>query len=215
MSALPVFPEQGRSSGLLVLPGWDDDGLHQFTALQAALQPKGWTCHRTNLPDSNWPTQQREAISREDALPQALDDYYALDSGLHGGPVVVLGFSFGGYIDAYVAAARPVRGLVLRSPALYPDEDWSTSKEYLDKRDLAAYRQHVHAPAENSALGCCARFEGEVLLDDCEHDQVIPPPVITSYKAAFTRARSITRYIRCRGTATTLRRCWHEPAGIR
>lgn len=194
MSALPVSPEPEPSPGLLVLPGWDDDGQQQFSALQATLQPKGWTCRRANLPDSTWPAQQREATSREDALRQALDDFYALESGLHGGPAVVLGFSFGAYIGAYVAAARPVRGLVLRSPALYPDEDWSTPKEDLDKRDLAAYRQHVHAPSENGALGCCARFEGDVLLVDSEHDQVIPPAVIASYEAAFVRARSVTRY---------------------
>lgn len=194
MSALPGFPEPDLSPGLLVLPGWDDDGQQQFFALRAALQPEGWTCRRANLPDSSWPAEQRKATSRANALRQALDDYCALDSRLHGGPAVVLGFSFGAYIGAYVAASRPVHGLVLRSPALYPDEDWSTPKEDLDKRDLAAYRRRVHAPFENGALGCCARFEGDVLLVDSEDDQVIPSPVITSYKAAFQRARSVTRY---------------------
>jgi pimeloyl-ACP methyl ester carboxylesterase len=194
MSALPVSSSPEPSPGLLVLPGWDDDGQQQFTALQGALQPKGWTCRRANLPDSDWPAPQREATSREDALRQALDDYYALSSSLNGGHAVVLGFSFGAYIGAYLAGARPVRGLVLRSPALYPDEDWSTPKEDLDKRDLVEYRQRPHAPSENSALACCARFEGDVLLVDSERDQVIPSPVIASYEAAFLRARSVTRY---------------------
>lgn len=188
-------PSPGRPApGLLVLPGWDDDGQQQFTALQGALQPAGWICRRADLPDSSWPAERRKATSREDALRQALEDYYALSSELNGGPVVVLGFSFGAYIGAYVAGARPVRGLVLRSPALYPDEDWSTPKEDLDKRDLAEYRQQVHAPSENGAFGCCARFEGDVLLVDSEEDQIIPAPVIVSYKQAFQQARSVTRY---------------------
>jgi dienelactone hydrolase len=194
MSALPLSPLPEPSPGLLVLPGWDDDGQQQFTALQGALQPKGWTCRRANLPDSDWPATKREATSREDAMRQAMDDYYALSRSLNGGPAVVLGFSFGAYIGAYLAGARPVRGLVLRSPALYPDEDWATPKEDLDKRDLAEYRQRIHAPCENGALGSCARFEGDVLLVDSERDQVIPQPVISSYKAAFVRARSVTRY---------------------
>lgn len=180
--------------GLLVLPGWDDDGQQQFTALQAALKPAGWICRRADLPDSTWPAERRKAMSREDALRQALEDYYALSSELNGGPVVVLGFSFGAYIGAYVAGARPVRGLVLRSPALYPDDDWSTPKEDLDKRDLAEYGQQVHPPSENGALGCCARFDGDVLLVDSEKDQIIPPSVIASYKEAFQKTKSVTRY---------------------
>lgn len=182
------------SPGLLVLPGWNDDGRQQYDALKADLQRDGWHCRRAFLPDSSWPPGQRHQISREDALRQTLDDWFALTSGPQVGPVAVLGFSFGAYIGAYLAVARPVELLVLRSPALYPDEDWWVPKDELDKRDMAAYRRTVHGPAGNGALAACARFGGDVLLVDSECDQVIPPPVIRSYEAAFRQARSVTRH---------------------
>lgn len=182
-----------RSPRLLVLPGWDDDGQQQFDALQARLARKGWLCRRGQLPDSRWPAEQRARVTREDALRLTLDDYFALESQ-GSGPMAVLGFSFGAYMAAYLTSARPVRWLVLRSPALYPDQDWHRPKEELDKADLDAFRHQLLGPAHSRALRCCARFKGDVLLVDSEHDRVIPPTVIASYAGAFERARSLTRY---------------------
>ena len=180
--------------GLLVLPGWDDDGREKFEDLKAHLARDGWICKRGDLPDAGWSAEQREAVSREAALRRILYDYDELSSLVGAEPIAVLGFSFGAYMGAYLAANRPVQFLVLRSPALYPDEDWSTPKEQLDKRDLKAYRQQVHAKNQNGALGRCSRFTGDVLLIYSEHDEVIPPPVIASYESAFDGARSLTRY---------------------
>lgn len=184
------------SPALLALPGWDDDGRQQFEALRGQLGRDGWVCQRAHLPDSSWTPQERARTTREDTLRQTLDDYFALESDarVQPGRITVLGFSFGAYMAAYLSSARPVHGLILRSPAIYPDTDWQTPKEELDKRDLDLYRHRFLTPADNKALACCARFEGDVLLVDSERDQIIPPPVITSYAAAFQRVRSLTRY---------------------
>lgn len=190
----PPLTSAPTACGLLVLPGWDDDGQQQYTALQTALQRQHWVSRRANLPDSSWPRDALKATSRPDALQQAFDDYEMLASGLRGGPVAAMGFSFGAYLATYLTTIHPVRCLVLRSPALYPDKDWSTPKEELDKRDLAAYRQAIHPPESNGALAACSRYDGDVLLVDSENDQIIPSAVIASYEAAFTTARSLSRY---------------------
>lgn len=180
--------------GLLILPGWDDEGQQQYAALQAAIQRQHWVSRWANLPDSSWPRAALKAMSRPDALQQVFDDHEALVGGLRGGPMAVVGFSFGAYLGTYLATIHPVRCLVMRSPALYPDKDWSLPKAKLDRRDLVAYRQTLHTPESNGALSACARYDGDVLLVDSENDQVIPPRVIASYEAAFTNARSLTRY---------------------
>jgi hypothetical protein len=41
-------------------------------------------------------------------------------------------------------------------------------------------------------LRACGAFKGDVLLVESEHDDLIPPEVIKSYRAAFTQARSLT-----------------------
>lgn len=183
-----------QALGLLVLPGWDDDGRQQFDALKSVLDAQGWICHRANLPDCSWPAKEREAFSREDALKQALADYSNLDRSVAGGPIAVLGFSFGAYIGACVTATRPVQCLVLRSPALYPDQDWNLPKDDLDKRDMAEYRQQTHEASSNAALKACSGFGGDVLLIDSQQDRIIPLPVISSYERAFDHANSVTRY---------------------
>jgi dienelactone hydrolase len=136
----------------------------------------------------------RQAVTREDALGQALEDYQRLDHRIGGGPITVLGFSFGAYIATYVAAYCQPQRLVLRSPALYPDEGWTVPKEELDEQALEAYRKQFHEASSNGALRCCAKFKGDVLLVDSENDEVIPRTVIASYEAAFGHARSFTRH---------------------
>jgi pimeloyl-ACP methyl ester carboxylesterase len=180
--------------GLLVLLGWDDDGQHRFDAMRARLEGRGWICRRADLPDSRWPAARRAKVSRASALCQALQDYYALECAVQGGPIAVAGFSFGAYMGAFLAVARPVRYLILRSPAIYADAEWSAPKEALDRGDVARYREQHLAPSQNRALACCARFEGDVLLVESGNDQVIPPSVAASYAAAFSCARSLSRH---------------------
>ena len=48
------------------------------------------------------------------------------------------------------------------------------------------------AQRRTSAYGACQSFEGDALLIESEHDLIIPPPVITSYREAFRRAHSQT-----------------------
>ena len=187
---MPLKPRPG----LLVLPGWDDAGQHQFDALRARLEGRGWLCRRADMPDSNWPAARRAKVSRASALCRALQEYYALDSAVQGGPITVAGCDFGAYIGAFLAVARPVRHLILRSPTLYADAGWSAPKEALDRGGVARYRALPIAPSQNRALACCARFEGDVLLVESGHDRVMPPAVAASYAAAFSRARSLSRH---------------------
>jgi hypothetical protein len=61
-----------------------------------------------------------------------------------------------------------------------------------DAQQLEAYRlQPVH-PHESRALRACAAFEGDVLVVESEHDNVIPHQVIVNYRAAFTSTHSLT-----------------------
>jgi hypothetical protein len=66
-----------------------------------------------------------------------------------------------------------MRWLGLRVPALYKDEDWAIPKRQLDRAELAAYRQCHLGPEANRALAACAAFEGDVLLVESEHDDVM------------------------------------------
>lgn len=180
---------------LLVLPGWDDDGKAQYDAMDQDLGAQGWQCRRGDLPDAGWAAAERAAVNREDTLRQALRDYQQLHAQARPDGMGVLGFSYGGYMAALLAGMYPFDWLVLRSPALYPDEDWLLPKEGLDRRAVDAYRRQVHTPDTNRALAACSAFRGDVLLVQSECDQVVAPPVIDSYAWALSNSRSLVRHM--------------------
>lgn len=196
--------------GLLVLPGWDDDSPQQFHALQSFLAPRGWVCRRADLPDAAWPRDQRERATREDSLTQTLHDWDALLRTTGTGSGAALGFSYGGYMAALLAGRRTLDWIVLRSPALYPDEGWDTPKAELDRQELDAYRRQKHAAVSNLALASCASFRGDVLLVESEFDETVPTMVMDNYVDAFSGARTLTRHV-LRGADHELSRAaWRE-----
>jgi pimeloyl-ACP methyl ester carboxylesterase len=77
-------------------------------------------------------------------------------------------------------------------PALYKDDDWALPKQELKKYGLDTFRRGPVLPEDNRALGACATFEGDVLIVESEHDDIIPHPVIANYMAAFQKAHSVT-----------------------
>jgi dienelactone hydrolase len=192
-----VYARQGASPALLVCPGWDDDGKDQFDAMNELLSAQGWRCLRAGLPDESWPADIRARTTREDSMQQLLGDHDQLVSHASVDParVGVLGFSYGGYAAALLTSLRPVGFMVLRSPAIYPDDEWRTPKQLLDQDAVDAVRQHRLAPGENLVLDCCCRFRGPVLLIESEQDEVIPRTVIDNYEAAFRQARTSARWM--------------------
>ena len=106
--------------------------------------------------------------------------------------MAAIGSSYGGYLCALVTTLRPVRWLALRAPALYKDAEWTSPKQLLNRQELTEYRRNVVKPTENRALAACADFEGDVLLVESEHDNLVPPTVTANYRAAFQKARSTT-----------------------
>ena len=86
-----------------------------------------------------------------------------------------------------------MRWLGLRVPALYLDDGWNTPKRALHvEHDLVAYRKRIVPSSDNRALRAAARFGGDVLLVESEHDEIVPHTAIASYLQAFLGARSLT-----------------------
>ena len=107
--------------------------------------------------------------------------------------IAVVGSSYGGYLAALLTERRPVRWLGLRAPAIYRDEDWSVPKRLLGRvQQLGEYRRQPIAIDENRALRACSRFTGDVLIVESEHDEIVPSPVLASYRKACAESHSLT-----------------------
>lgn len=179
--------------GVLFVHGWGGSQ-QQYLARAHEIAALGCICLTFDLRGHARHQSQHEAVTREDGLRDVLAAYDALldHPAVDPSSIAVVGSSYGGYLAAILTELRAVRWLALRVPALYKDEDWSTPKRRLDRKELAAYRRTTVDPEGNRALRACAKFEGDALVVESEHDTIVPHPAVQNYIAAFKRARSLT-----------------------
>jgi pimeloyl-ACP methyl ester carboxylesterase len=179
--------------GVLFVHGWGGTQ-EQYLARARQIAELGCICLTFDLRGHGGSAERQESVTREDNLQDVIAAYdrLARQPFVDRQAIAVIGSSYGGYLATILSSLRPVRWLGLRVPALYRDEDWALPKQQLRKYGLAAYRRQIISPDENRALGACARFEGDVLLVESEHDDIVPHPVFTNYMAACEKARSLT-----------------------
>jgi len=201
-----------RIDGTLVVPGTEMPGVlfvhgwgatqQQYLARAREVAALGCVCLTLDLSGHARTSSQRQTVSRERNLRDVLGGYEILAAHpqVDREAIAVVGSSYGGYLAAILTEMRSVRWLGLRVPALYRDAGWGLPKLQLHReQDLVAYRRSFVPAAENRALRACERFRGDVLIVESERDDVVPPPVIASYRAACAHARSLT--YRCIGGA--------------
>ena len=193
LAATVVAPRR-RVPGVLFIHGWGGSQSQYLTRARqvAAL---GCVCLTFDLSGHEATHSQRTTVSRETNFGDVLAAYDLLASRteVDGSAMAVVGSSYGGYLGAILTAERPVRWLAMRVPALYPDDGWELPKLQLHRDfDLIGYRRRRIAAVENRALRACAAFRGDVLLVESEHDEIVPHPVIQSYREACAPCRSLS-----------------------
>jgi len=179
--------------GVLFVHGWGGTQ-EQYLNRAREIAALGCVCLTIDLRGHGLTEDQYETVTREDNLHDMLAAYDVLVGipAVDKSAIAVVGSSYGGYLATILSGLRPVRWLALRAPALYRDEDWNLPKWQLNKKELAAYRQTRVTPEHNRALAACDAFKGDALVVECEHDSIVPHPVIANYRAAFDNAHSLT-----------------------
>lgn len=172
--------------GFLFVHGWSGSQ-EQYLARAREVAALGCVCLTFDLRGHARTDAQFETVTREDNLRDVIAAYDVLarHPSVDPAAIAVVGSSYGGYLAAILSSLRPMRWLALRVPALYKDEDWAVPKRRLDREELATYRRGTFRAAENRALRACAAFQGDVLIVESEHDDIVPHPVITNYRTAF------------------------------
>ncbi|MGR3910822.1 alpha/beta fold hydrolase [Burkholderia sp. SR8] len=189
-----VLAPKTTVAGVLFVHGW---GGSQEQYLERARQAValGCICLTFDLTGHGRTLEQQQNVTRETHLRDLLAAYDTLvDHPLvDRDAVAVVGSSYGGYLATILTELRPVRWLGLRVPALYLDDGWNTPKRALHvEHDLVAYRKRIVPASDNRALRAAARFGGDVLIVESEHDEIVPHTAIASYLQACLSARSMT-----------------------
>jgi dienelactone hydrolase len=200
--------------GVLLVHGWDGSQ-EQYIARAHEIAALGCVCLTFDLRGHARHAAQRLEVTREDNLHDVLAAYDTLvgHPSVDPASIAIVGSSYGGYLAALVSAMRRVRWLALRAPALYRDREWDKPKGELSRSDLLAYRRSLVGPKDNRALAACAAFRGDVLIVESEHDQIVPHPVITNYRAAFQSVRSVTYRVISDADHALSKQMWRQAYG--
>lgn len=180
--------------GVLFVHGWGGSQ-EQYIARAHSVAALGCVCLTFDLRGHVETRARHDTVSRADNLLDVTAAYELLARHPAVDPtrIAVVGSSYGGYLAAILCATVAVKWLALRAPALYRDADWQLPKAQLrEHQGLGAYRLEVVRPADSRALQACAQFLGDVLVVESEQDLIVPHQVIANYRAACSRARSVT-----------------------
>ncbi len=196
MIAGTLLSPEPKVPGILFVHGWG--GSQQRDLARAkGIAGLGCVCLTFDLRGHEKTIASKLTVSREHNLADivAAYDQLANHPSIDSQKIAVIGSSYGGYLSAILTTVRPVKWLALRVPALYWDNQWDQPKALLDRQQLAVYRDTPLNPRQNRALAACAKFSGDVLLVESEHDDFVPHTTLMSYRAAFEKAHSLTHRI--------------------
>ncbi len=188
-----VVAPRRQMPGVLFIHGWGGSQLQYLTRARQVAS-LGCVCLTFDLSGHVATRSQWTTVSRDQNLRDVLAAYDVLAARpeVDRDAIAVVGSSYGGYLGAILTRDRPVRWLAMRAPALYYDDGWSLPKLQLHRDfDLVGYRRRRIAVAENRALRACAAFRGDVLLVESEHDEIVPAPVLQSYREACADAHTL------------------------
>jgi dienelactone hydrolase len=144
-------------------------GHHSATCLPIDLGGHGESAGRL--------TQMTPRRNLEDVV--AGYDMLASAPGVDPGRVGVCAASYGAYLSVLLTAHRPVSRMLLRAPALYPDDGF----------DLGlAQRRPGDAVTAPTLLAHLALFPGPVTIVESERDEIISHATIAAYLGALPSA---------------------------
>lgn len=204
---IEIAIDDDSMAGSLCEPGMGIPGIlfiHGWAGSQARDQKRsrvlarlGTVCLTFDMRGHGAGRTQLEKVTPAQNLSDvcAAYDMLAAHHSVDPASIAVVASSYGAYLSTHLLAERPVRWLSMRVPALYRDRDWNVPKHSLDRKDLHLYRSTQIASRENRALRQCRSYDGDVLIIESEHDDLVPHPTIASYLASFSKAKSITHRI--------------------
>lgn len=145
----------------------------------ATLDYAGHGKHQVALQDSMRKQQHEEVVAIFDELKKLSFE-----------KIIVIGGSFGGYMAALLSGVRSVEAIVLRAPAIYPDEEFtsvhSKTQEWQNPTRDQSEKANDPYISDNMAVRSVAKFDGFTYVIEHELDEAVPRIMPKAY---FTNAK--------------------------
>ena len=200
MDADIFYPSDMKEGGLypaiLFIHGWTSSRDRSYEYAKS-LSELGYICMVFDMRGHGTSEGDRLELSSEDFLSDALVAYDYLVSlpEVDKENIGVNGSSFGGYLAALLVERRKVSNAVLRAPADYPDEEFSTPKKLRNWENIIAWRNEPRDSEATSALRSLSTFTGKTLFIESENDERIPHQTIVNYMNALPDKSKVTHIV--------------------
>ncbi|WP_436534924.1 alpha/beta hydrolase family protein [Actinoplanes sp. HUAS TT8] len=180
-----MFVPEGATArpGLLFLHGFFSDRSGYRERAEAVVEQLGAVCLTFDLSAHGESPGELTDLTPRDHLDEvvAAYDLLAAHPAVDPDRIGVCGASFGGFLGASLTGRRAVRKLLLRAPALYPDD--ALDRRYGGPRPIEA--------VECLATRALRDFKGDALIVESGAEETIPPEVIALYRAVCPEARGV------------------------
>lgn len=170
----------------LLVHGWKSTHGTTSAAITDALTRQGFHTFALTLCGHGDAVGDIDEVSRKDHTNDIAEarNWLRRRSDIAG--LVGIGSSYGGYLLASYSASADnapcFDALVLRSPALYPDDGWDDpTTDLMDQTKLWEWRIKVVTVGDSNALRAIKRFPGPLLLISGGKDEDIPQNVFETY----------------------------------
>jgi len=176
--------------------------IHGWTSSEKGYIPRaiavsrlGFVCLTFSMRGHGESEGNLEHLSRQDHLEDCIAayDYLTSQANVDKNKIHVVGASYGGYMASLLTAQHDSASLVLRAPALYPDDQFTTPTLHLIRKNIQIYRQKNLSHQENKALAALHAYPNNVLLIESENDQDVPKPTTNNFAQAIRDPRKLTR----------------------
>lgn len=133
------------SSAVLFLHGYLNSRTGYGDYARTIAEEAEATCLTIDLGGHGESFGDAEELTTPDHLEEAAEafDFLASRAGVDATRIGVVGESYGGYLAVLLSARRPVKGMVLGAPAIYPDELMDYPRRDYDDELIAGYRRNL------------------------------------------------------------------------
>jgi pimeloyl-ACP methyl ester carboxylesterase len=190
IAATVITPDEGHESpyALLLGQGYQDDRLRNSMYGVYLARTLGITCLAFDMSGRGDSEGDLTSLTIADHQQDYQNAYDCLAGRVAESTAIFAhGWSYGGYQAAVLSGNRPLAGLILQTPVLYPDDWFNSSRAGLAPANVREFREQITPLSQCLPLNALRNFNKPTLIVAAADDEWVSESVISAYSGAAPR----------------------------
>ncbi len=188
---------KSKNPAVLFIHGWTSNQ-NRYKELAERLNELGLVCLTFDMRGHGESDGDTNSQTRNDFIQDvvAAYDFLADLTEVEKQSISVIGSSLGAYLAAILTSLRPIKAIVLRAPANYPEEGFDQAQaKYSDEVEKLKWRHQIRKPEDTTSLRALHNFAGQVLVVESGNDEIIPHRTVQNYLDAVRDKQKLTHIV--------------------